>query len=232
MNKELTELVFILDRSGSMAGLEDDTIGGFNGMLKKQQAEGEQVNVTTVLFDDDFDVIHDRFPIDIIEPLTGKDYFVRGCTALLDAIGLTINKVENIQNHLPEAHKAARVLFIITTDGHENSSRQFSYPKIKRMIEAKKEIGWDFIFLGANIDAVTEASKMGISRDGVANYINDSDGIASNYEAISDVVKEASKSRSTANYRSLSMEDMLKIHQSRREERKKRSSSVPSSEES
>lgn len=219
MNKELTELVFILDRSGSMAGLEDDTIGGFNGMIKKQKAEGEQVNVTTVLFDDQIDMIHDRFSIDVVEPLTSEDYYVRGCTALLDAVGTSIKKIENVQNHLPEDHKAARVVFVITTDGHENSSREYSYPKIKNMIEAKKELGWDFIFLGANIDSVKEAGRMGIARNSVANYTNDSEGIATNYEAISDVIREASKSRSEKCCRSESIEVVREKAEKRRKSR-------------
>ncbi len=219
MNKELTELVFILDRSGSMAGLEDDTIGGFNGMIKKQKAEGEQVNVTTVLFDDQIDMIHDRFSIDVVEPLTSEDYYVRGCTALLDAVGTSIKKIENVQNHLPEDHKAARVVFVITTDGHENSSREYSYPKIKNMIEAKKELGWDFIFLGANIDSVKEAGRMGITGNSVANYTNDSEGIATNYEAISDVIREASKSRSEKCCRSESIEVVREKAEKRRKSR-------------
>lgn len=230
MNKELTELVFILDRSGSMSGLEDDTIGGFNGMIKKQKAEGEQVNVTTVLFDDQIEMIHDRFSIDIVEPLTSEDYYVRGCTALLDAVGTSIKKIENVQNHLPEDHKAARVLFVITTDGHENSSREYTYPKIKKMIEAKKELGWDFIFLGANIDSVAEASRMGISRNSTANYVNDGEGIATNYDAISEVVKQASKSRDKKVFRSLSMEELLRIEEEKRRERREKMASYSPSD--
>ena len=122
MNTELTELVFILDRSGSMGGLESDTIGGFNGMIAKQKAQGKKVNVTTILFDDEVDIIHDRFPVEIIEPLTEKEYFVRGCTALLDAVGTAIEKMENVQKHLPEDHRAGKIIFVITTDGLENSS--------------------------------------------------------------------------------------------------------------
>ena len=163
MNVELTELVFILDRSGSMNGLESDTIGGFNGMISKQKAEGEKVNVTTVLFDDEAEIIHDRFPIDIIEPLTDKEYYVRGCTALLDAVGQSIKKIENVQKHLSDEHKAGKVIFVITTDGLENSGVEYGYNDIKKMIEAKKECGWEFLFLGANIDAGKEAEKMGIA---------------------------------------------------------------------
>ena len=191
MNENMTELVFILDRSGSMSGLEDDTIGGFNGMLKKQKAENEDVNVTTVLFDDKVDIIHDRFPIGIVEPLTEKDYFVRGCTALLDAVGMAVHKVENVQEHLPEDHKAEKVIFVITTDGHENSSKEYSYSQIKKMIEAKKEMGWEFLFLGANIDAVGEAEKMGISRNRAVTYENDCDGVALNYEVVGSAVRRA-----------------------------------------
>lgn len=210
MNKELTELVFVLDRSGSMAGLEDDTIGGFNGMIQKQKAEGEQVNVTTVLFDDQVEVIHDRFSIEIVEPLTEKDYFVRGCTSLLDAVGTSIKKVENIQSHLPEEHKAARVVFVITTDGHENSSKEYTYPQIKKMIEAKKDLGWDFIFLGANIDAAAEASKMGIARCDTAQFENDSMGVAVNFETIGQVVREASRSRGRKACRTMPLEEIRK----------------------
>ena len=195
MNAELTELVFILDRSGSMNGLESYTIGGFNGMLSKQKAEGEKVNVTTVLFDDEVEIIHDRFPIDIIEPLTEKEYFVRGCTALLDAVGEAIKKVENVQKHLPETHKAGKVIFVITTDGLENSSVEYTYNDIKRKIEAKKECGWEFLFLGANIDAGKEAEKMGIARDRAVTYENDHRGVALNYETVGRAVMKATKSR-------------------------------------
>ena len=191
MNENKTELVFILDRSGSMSGLEDDTIGGFNGMLKKQKAEGDDVNVTTVLFDDKVDIIHDRFPIDIVEPLTDRDYFVRGCTALLDAIGQAVHKIENVQEHLPEEHKAGKVIFVITTDGHENSSKEYSYTQIRKMVEAKKEVGWEFLFLGANIDAIGEAEKIGISRNRAVTYENDSEGVALNYEVVGRAVRRA-----------------------------------------
>ena len=220
MDRELTELVFILDRSGSMSGLEEDTISGFNGLIKKQKAEGEKVNVTTVLFDDQIELIHDRFPIDVINPLTTEDYYVRGCTALLDAVGYAIKKIENIQNHLPEEHRAARVLFVITTDGHENSSKEYDYKAIKKMIEAKSEIGWDFIFLGANIDATAEAASIGINKKNAANFDNDSDGIAINYDVISEVVKGASKSRDGLTHRNFSMEEMRNRARDRRKKEK------------
>ena len=184
MNENKTELVFILDRSGSMSGLEDDTIGGFNGMLKKQKAEGDDVNVTTVLFDDKVDIIHDRFPIDIVEPLTDRDYFVRGCTALLDAIGQAVHKIENVQEHLPKEHKAGKVIFVITTDGHENSSKEYSYTQIRKMVEAKKEMGWEFLFLGANIDAIATAGKLGIRKERAVNYEHDGKGTKLQWKAI------------------------------------------------
>ena len=195
MNTELTELVFILDRSGSMGGLESDTIGGFNGMIDRQKKEGEKVNVTTILFDDKVEIIHDRFPIEVVQPLTDKEYYVRGCTALLDAVGQAINKIDNVQKHLPEEHKAGKVLFVITTDGLENSSEEYSCNDIRRMIEAKKECGWEFLFLGANIDAGKEAEKIGIARDRSVTYENDAKGVSLNYETVSKTVSKVTKSR-------------------------------------
>ncbi len=191
MSTELTELVFILDRSGSMAGLESDTIGGFNAMIDKQKAEGKGINVTTVLFDDQVDVIHDRFPIEYIKPITEKEYFVRGCTALLDAVGTSIEKIDNVHKHLPEEHKADKVIFVITTDGLENSSEQFTYGDIKKKIEAKKECGWEFLFLGANIDAVQEAEKIGIARNRSVTFENDHEGVALNYKTVSKAISKA-----------------------------------------
>lgn len=188
MKENKTELIFILDRSGSMGGLEDDTIGGFNSMLKRQQETKENVNVTTVLFDDKVDIIHDRFPIDIVEPLTEKDYYVRGCTALLDAVGEAVRKVENVQEHLPETHKADHVIFVITTDGHENSSKEYSFKQIKGMIKEKKKKGWEFLFLGANMDAVAEAEKIGIARNRAVTYENDKEGVATNYRVVGEAL--------------------------------------------
>lgn len=184
MNTKLTELVFILDRSGSMSGLEADTIGGFNGMINKQKNQEDAVNVTTVLFDDQVEVIHDRFSLDLVSPLTEEDYYVRGCTALLDAVGATIQKMSNIQKRLPEEHRAGKVIFVITTDGHENSSKEFSYGQIKEMIEQKKKEGWEFLFLGANIDAGYEAERIGISRDRSVTYENDSKGVEINFKSV------------------------------------------------
>ena len=181
MKKGLTELGFILDRSGSMGGLESDTIGGFNGMLMKQKKEEGEANVTTVLFDDQIEVIHDRFPIDIVKPLTDADYYVRGCTALLDAVGSTVKKVENIQNRLPEELRAEKIIFVITTDGQENASQEYSANMVKKMIEKNQEKGWQFLFLGANMDAVEEAEKIGIRRTHAASYKNDAKGVKLNY---------------------------------------------------
>ncbi len=191
MNTELTELVFILDRSGSMGGLERDIIGGFNGMIARQKADEKQVNVTTVLFDDLVEIIHDRFPIEIIGPLTEEEYYVRGCTALLDAVGEAIEKTDNVQKHLPESHKAGKVIFVITTDGLENSSEKFTYEQIREMIHAKKECGWEFLFLGANMDAGNEAEKIGIARNRSVTYENDPEGVAINFKAVGRALSKA-----------------------------------------
>ena len=177
MKKGLTELVFILDRSGSMGGLESDTIGGFNGMLIKQKKEEGEANVTTVLFDDEIEVIHDRFPVDVVKPLTDEDYYVRGCTALLDAVGSTVKKVANIQKRLPKEMKAEKIIFVITTDGMENASQEYSYKMVKEMIEKQQKKGWQFIFMGANIDAAKEAENLGIRASHAATYRNVSIGV-------------------------------------------------------
>lgn len=189
MKTNLTELAFILDRSGSMSGLEDDTIGGYNAMLKKQQKEPGEAVVTTVLFDDQYDLLHDRINIKGVRPITDKEYFVRGSTALLDAIGETIHKIGNAQMNTSENLKADKVLFIITTDGMENASHEYTYEKIKALVERQKEkFGWEFIFLGANIDAVATAAKFGIHADRAANYHADGEGTELNYMAVSEAV--------------------------------------------
>lgn len=192
MKKGLTEMVFILDRSGSMAGLESDTIGGFNGMLSSQrQVEGEAV-VTTVLFDDQYELLHDRIPLAGVAPITAKQYYVRGCTALLDAVGRTIQKISNVQDNTAEEMRAEKVIFVITTDGLENASREYNYPRIHQMIREKQEkCGWEFIFLGANMDAVSEGAKMGIRADRAATYSCDSAGIHENYKAVGNFVTHA-----------------------------------------
>ena len=189
MKKNLTELVFILDRSGSMAGLEDDTIGGFNSMLTKQKDEEGEAVVSTVLFDNECEVIHDRMDIQKIEPMTRKEYYVRGCTALLDAVGGAIHHIGNVHKYAREEDRPEKTLFVITTDGMENASRKYSYDRLKAMIERQKEkYGWEFIFLGANIDAAKEAARFGIDEDRAANYHADQKGTAVIYEAMSDVV--------------------------------------------
>ena len=196
MKKNLTELVFILDRSGSMAGLEDDTIGGFNSMIQKQKNEPGEVYVSTVLFDNVSEVIHDRKAIQEIEPMTRNEYYVRGCTALLDAVGGAIHHIGNVHKYAREEDRPEKTLFIITTDGMENASRRYSYTQLKAMIERQKEkYGWEFIFLGANIDAAKEAARFGIDADCAADYHADSEGTAVIYEAMSEVVCNVRASR-------------------------------------
>lgn len=189
MKKNLTEIVFILDRSGSMAGLEGDTIGGFNAMIEKQKRESGEAFVSTVLFDNETEVIHDRVDIKKIELLTDREYYVRGCTALLDAVGGAIHHIGNVHKYAREEDRPEKTLFVITTDGMENASRKYSYEKVRSMIERQKEkYGWEFVFLGANIDAAKEAARFGISEDYAANYHADSVGTAVIYEAMSEVV--------------------------------------------
>lgn len=189
MKSNRTELVYILDKSGSMSGLEADTIGGFNAMLKKQQkAEGEAF-VTTVLFNHQYELLHDRINVRGISPITEEDYEVGGTTALLDAIGLTIQKLINVQKRTSEDERAEKVLFVITTDGMENASCEYSVDQIKRMVEHQKEkYGWEFMFLGANIDAVSTAARFGIDEDYAVDYHADSQGTQLNYEALNEVV--------------------------------------------
>ena len=185
MEKNLTELVFILDRSGSMGGLESDTIGGYNTMLARQQKEDGECRISTVLFDDRYEVLHDRLDLKAVSPVTDKEYYVRGSTALLDAVGRTIEKIKNVQKASKPEYRADKVLFVITTDGMENSSREFNYGRIKELIERQKEkYGWEFIFLGANIDAFDVADQMGIGLDRAQCFHSDSEGIAKNYSVL------------------------------------------------
>lgn len=189
MKKGLTELVFILDRSGSMSGLESDTIGGFNSMIEKQKKEAGEALVSTVLFDNVSAVIHDRLDIKHVPALTEKEYFVGGCTALLDAVGGAIRHIGNIHKYARSEDIPEHTLFVITTDGMENASRLYGYTDVKNQIEKQKErYGWEFLFLGANIDAAEVGGRMGLSRDRAVKFRNDSDGQALNFEVMSEVV--------------------------------------------
>lgn len=185
MKKNLTELVFILDRSGSMMGLEQDTIGGFNAMLEKQKGEAGEAYISTILFDNESQVIHDRVKLEEVPRLTEKDYYVRGCTALLDAVGGAIHHIGNIHKYARPEDVPEKILFVITTDGVENASRRYSYDMVKAMITRQKEqYGWEFLFLGANIDAAREAARFGISADRAADYHADSTGTQVAYQAV------------------------------------------------
>ena len=185
----MTELVFILDRSGSMSGLEGDTVGGFNSMIEKQKREPGDCLVSTVLFDNLSEVIHDRVPLDRVPKLTEKEYFVRGCTALLDAVGGAVHHIGNIHKYARPEDRPEKTMFVITTDGLENASRRYGYDKVKAMIERQKEkYSWEFIFLGANIDAAKEAARFGIGADRAVRYQCDSEGTALNYEVICEAV--------------------------------------------
>ena len=189
MKRKFTEIVFILDRSGSMSGLEADTIGGFNSLIRKQKKEEGKALVSTVLFDDKTEVLHDRKELDKIEPLTDKDYYVRGCTALLDAVGGAIHHIGNVHKYARAEDRPEKTLFIITTDGMENASRRYSYEKVKQMIERqKKRYGWEFLFLGANIDAVSVAGSFGIAPERAVRYHSDERGTELNYRVLSETI--------------------------------------------
>ncbi len=183
-DKNITELVFIIDRSGSMAGLESDTIGGINAVLNKNRTAPGTANVTTILFDHEIVYLHDHKSLAKVKNLTSRDYQVRGCTALLDAVGSGIKHVEKVQGYLPKPFRAANVVVTIVTDGYENASKRWTYDQIKRTIEEHKEQGWEFLFLGANIDVAAEAGKMGITADYAAPYIADGQGTHLAYEAV------------------------------------------------
>ena len=189
MKKNLTELVFILDRSGSMSGLERDTIGGFNAMIEKQKKQDGECIVSTVLFDDESKVIHDRVSLDEIRPMTEDDYFVGGCTALIDAIGGAIHHIGNVHKYARNEDVPENTIFIITTDGQENASHRYSSDKVKQMIERQKDkYGWEFLFIGANIDAVETAKRYGIDRNRAVNYNADAQGTSVLYETVSKAV--------------------------------------------
>lgn len=189
MRKGLTEVVFILDRSGSMSGLEADTIGGFNSMIGKQKKEDGEAVISTVLFDDQQEVVYDRQPVKMVEPMTDRQYYVRGCTALLDAIGGAIHHIGNVHKYAREEDRPEKTMFIITTDGMENASRFYTYDRVKYMVERQKEkYGWEFLFLGANIDVISVAARFGINADRAINYECDQVGTSLNYQVMSETI--------------------------------------------
>ena len=189
MSKGYTEIVYILDRSGSMGGLEADTIGGFNAMMEKQKKTGERAVVSTILFDDTCEVLHDRVDIDRIRKMTDEDYYVRGCTALLDALGGAVHHIANVHKYARPEDRPEKTIFVITTDGMENASNQYSYEKVQQLVkQQREEYGWEFIFIGANIDAYAQAQRFGIRKDRAVNYVGDRIGTANVYEGVSKAV--------------------------------------------
>ena len=196
MKNNITELVFILDRSGSMSGLEDDTIGGFNSMIEKQKKQDGDCYVSTILFDDESEVLHDRVKLADISKMTDNDYTVRGCTALIDAIGGAIHHIGNIHKYARPEDVPEHTMFIITTDGQENASHRYTSEQVKKMIEHRREkYGWEFLFIGANIDAVETAARYGIDKERAVNYNADSEGTRLNYEVMSETICSFRESR-------------------------------------
>lgn len=196
-----TELIFILDRSGSMAGLESDTIGGFNAMIEKQKKVDGECFVSTILFDNESEVLHDRLKLSEIKPMTDKDYTVRGCTALIDALGGAIKHIRNIHKYAREEDVPKNTMFVITTDGMENASRRYSSEEVKRMIQHQKEkYGWEFLFIGANIDAVETARHYGIDEDRAVNYHADKMGTGVVYDTVAKAVRSVRESRALDNW--------------------------------
>ena len=189
MKNNTTELVFILDRSGSMSGLEKDTIGGFNSMIEKQRRQDGECYVSTVLFDNVSEVLHDRVKLSEVKPMTEDDYTVRGCTALIDAIGGAIHHIGNVHKYARPEDVPEHTLFVITTDGMENASRRYSSEQVKTMIKRQKDkYGWEFLFIGANIDAVETAARYGIDEDRAVNYMADQEGTQILFESVSEAV--------------------------------------------
>ena len=195
-NNNITELVFILDRSGSMSGLESDTVGGFNAMIEKQRKEGGECYVSTVLFDNRSEVLHDRIPLSKIGKMTEKEYYVRGSTALIDAIGGAIKHISSIHKYIRPEDVPEHTVFVITTDGMENASHKYTSDEVKRMVNMQKEKGWEFLFIGANIDSVETAKKFGIDEDRAVNYHADKIGTAVLYETVSNTVTSVRANRS------------------------------------
>lgn len=217
MKNNITELVFILDRSGSMSGLESDTIGGFNSMIEKQKKLSGKAYVSTILFDNVSEVIHDRVSLEKVEPMTEKDYYVRGCTALLDAIGGAIHHIGNIHKYARKEDVPERTLFVITTDGMENASRNYDLKTVRKMIEhEQRKYGWEFLFIGANIDAVQTAGSFGIAKNRAVNYNADSEGTRVVYESVSNAV---SSCRASAPISDEWKDEIDKDYNSRKSER-------------
>ena len=212
MGKNLTEIVFILDKSGSMSGLESGTIGGFNSMLEKQKKESGKAIVTTILFDNNYSILHDRLYIGEVKPITNKDYFVEGSTALLDAVGKTIKKVSNTHMNIAVNEQPEKTVIVIITDGMENASAEYSYKKVKAMVELQKaKFCWEFIFLGANIDAAETAGRFGVNSERAVNYHADSEGLKTSYNAVTNAVSEFRASKSlTSKWREAVDDDFRK----------------------
>ena len=192
MNNNLTEIVFILDRSGSMAGLEDDTIGGFNAMVEKQKKEPGEAFLSAVLFNTESEVIYDRVDIQKVEPMNDRQYRVGGCTALLDAIGSAVHHIANVHKYAREEDRSGKTIFVITTDGLENSSRKYTYADVQKMVSHEQEkYGWEFLFLGANMDAINEAKKFGFRSDRAVRYNCDSEGTSLNFAVVGKAISKA-----------------------------------------
>ena len=190
MKKNLSEIVFLLDRSGSMSGLEKDTVGGFNAMIEKQKKEEGEALISTVLFDHEMKVLHDHVPVGDVKPISEEDYQVRGCTALLDAMGEAIHHIGNIHKYARDEDVPEHTIFVITTDGMENASRSYSAAKVKRMVERQKEkYGWEFLFLGANMDAIAAADQLGIDEDKAVEFTSDCSGTQLNYAVMSEAIR-------------------------------------------
>ena len=196
MNKNLTEIVFILDRSGSMAGLEDDTIGGFNAMVEKQKKEQGEALLSAVLFSNDSEVIYDRTDIRKVEPMTDRQYFVGGCTALLDAIGDAVHHIANVHKYAREEDRPGKTIFVITTDGMENASRRYNYADVQKMVQYEQEkYNWEFLFLGANMDAISAARSFGIRADRAVRYECDGEGVGVNFACVSETIARARRGK-------------------------------------